>query len=37
MGAAHGYEAIPERWILGLRDAAEIESEIDSFINTYGL
>jgi ADP-ribosylglycohydrolase len=32
LGAALGYQAIPERWIRGLRSRAELEKEIESFL-----
>ncbi len=32
LGAALGYQAIPERWIRGLRSRVELEQEIDSFL-----
>lgn len=32
MGAALGYEAIPDRWINGLRSRAELEQEIETFL-----
>jgi ADP-ribosylglycohydrolase len=32
LGAALGYQAIPERWIQGLRSRVELEKEIDSFL-----
>jgi ADP-ribosylglycohydrolase len=36
MGAALGYQAIPERWIQGLRSRAELHEEIESFITQFG-
>ena len=35
LGAALGFEAIPERWISGLTSHAELEREIDSFIERF--
>jgi ADP-ribosylglycohydrolase len=32
LGAALGYQAIPERWIRGLRSRAELEQEIEIFL-----
>jgi ADP-ribosylglycohydrolase len=32
LGAALGYQAIPERWIRGLRSRVELEQEIESFL-----
>ncbi len=32
LGAALGYQAIPERWILGLRSRVELGKEIDTFV-----
>jgi ADP-ribosylglycohydrolase len=32
LGAALGYQAIPERWIRGLRSRLELEEEIESFL-----
>ena len=32
LGAALGYQAIPERWIQGLRSRVELEEEIESFL-----
>jgi ADP-ribosylglycohydrolase len=32
LGAALGFQAIPERWIRGLRSRAELEEEIESFL-----
>jgi ADP-ribosylglycohydrolase len=32
LGAALGYQAIPERWIRGLRSRVELEEEIESFL-----
>ena len=32
VGAALGYQAIPERWIRGLRSRVELEEEIESFL-----
>lgn len=35
MGAAYGFQAIPERWIQGLRCRSEIASEIDTFVTHF--
>ena len=32
LGGALGYQAIPERWIRGLRSRAELDEEIESFV-----
>jgi ADP-ribosyl-[dinitrogen reductase] hydrolase len=32
LGAALGYQAIPERWIRGLQSRVELEEEIESFV-----
>ena len=32
LGAAQGYQAIPDRWIAGLRSRDELEQEIESFL-----
>jgi ADP-ribosylglycohydrolase len=32
LGAALGYQAIPERWIQGLRSRVELEQEIETFL-----
>jgi len=32
LGAALGYQAIPERWIQGLQSRAELEQEIETFL-----
>jgi ADP-ribosylglycohydrolase len=32
LGAALGYQAIPERWIRGLRSRIELEEEIEYFL-----
>ena len=36
LGAALGFEAIPERWIEGLRARAAVEEEIETFIARFG-
>ncbi len=36
MGASLGYDAIPKRWIQGLRSRAELHEEIESFITRFG-
>ncbi len=36
LGAALGFEAIPERWISGLASCAELEPEIETFIAHFG-
>jgi ADP-ribosylglycohydrolase len=35
LGAALGFQSIPPRWISGLRDRAELEVEIDSFVDCF--
>jgi ADP-ribosylglycohydrolase len=35
MGAAYGYQAIPDRWIRGLRCHDEIKREIDEFLTRF--
>ena len=32
LGAALGYQAIPERWTRGLRSRVELEKEIETFL-----
>lgn len=36
LGAALGFEAIPERWIEGLRARAAVDEEIETFIARFG-
>ncbi len=36
LGAAVGYQAIPHRWIEGLRQRAELHAEVESFIAQFG-
>jgi len=35
LGAALGVEAIPKRWIEGLRGRGELETEIETFVNRF--
>lgn len=35
LGGALGYQAIPERWIRGLRSRAELDEEIESFVARF--
>jgi ADP-ribosylglycohydrolase len=35
LGGAQGFGAIPDRWIAGLTSRAELEQEIDSFIDRF--
>ncbi len=36
LGAALGFDAIPERWIQGLRARSELDEEIETFIARFG-
>ncbi len=36
LGAGLGFRAIPQRWIQGLHERAELEKEIESFVEHFG-